>query len=66
VGLYAGEVEGFYLVLGGNQSDSVNFTLIDKARCTSMRWPKDIPIVGRPFIIPEESVREFQRSVNEA
>lgn len=41
VGFYVGEDNlGRYHVLGGNQSNSVSITPIDKERCVAMRWPK--------------------------
>lgn len=40
VGLYIGEDSLCYHVGGGNQSDSVSITRIDKARCRGIRRPK--------------------------
>ncbi|PWE52137.1 TIGR02594 family protein [Metarhizobium album] len=39
VGLYVGEDATHYHILGGNQSNSVSITRIDKARLHSIRWP---------------------------
>ena len=39
VGLYVGEGETAFHVLGGNQSDAVSITRIAKARCISVRRP---------------------------
>lgn len=39
VGLYLGENSQYYYVLGGNQSDSVSVTQIDKSRAQAFRWP---------------------------
>ncbi|OHV85818.1 TIGR02594 family protein [Ensifer sp. LCM 4579] len=39
VGLYAGEDGTHYHVLGGNQSNSVSVTRIEKTRCQAIRWP---------------------------
>jgi uncharacterized protein (TIGR02594 family) len=44
VGFYVSEDPVYYHVLGGNQSDSVNVTKIDKARCTAIRWPTGYPL----------------------
>lgn len=48
VGFYVGEDATTYHVLGGNQSNAVNVTRIEKARCVARRWPKDEPIIGAP------------------
>ncbi len=48
VGLYVGEDRDCYHVLGGNQSDTVNITRIDKGRCVARRWPKGVPVTGSP------------------
>lgn len=43
VGLYVGErAEAFY-VLGGNQSNAVSYTWIEKARLLACRWPSTVP-----------------------
>jgi uncharacterized protein (TIGR02594 family) len=39
VGFYAGEDDTAYQILGGNQSDSVCLTWIDKGRLLQSRWP---------------------------
>lgn len=39
VGLYVGEDATHYHVLGGNQSNSVSITRIDKDRLAAIRWP---------------------------
>lgn len=39
VGFYIGENSQYYFVLGGNQSDSVSITQIDKSRAIAFRWP---------------------------
>ena len=33
-----------YRVLGGNQSDSVNETWIEKSRCVAVRWPTGVAV----------------------
>lgn len=48
VGFYVGEDRTCYHVLGGNQSDMVNVTRIEKSRCVARRWPAGEPIVGGP------------------
>ena len=40
VGFYVGEDETAYQILGGNQSDSVCLTWLDKKRLVAARWPK--------------------------
>lgn len=40
VGFYVGEDETAYQILGGNQSDSVCLTWLDKKRFVAARWPK--------------------------
>lgn len=39
VGYYVGEDASCYYVLGGNQSNMVNITRIEKSRCVSIRRP---------------------------
>ena len=43
VGFYSGEDDGAYRVLGGNQSDMVNFAWIAKDRLIGARWPSTVP-----------------------
>lgn len=43
VGLYLGEDQSRFCVLGGNQGNAVSVTWIDKARLTAMRWPTGLP-----------------------
>jgi uncharacterized protein (TIGR02594 family) len=52
VGIYVGEDDTCYHVLGGNQSNMVNITRIEKARCAGIRrtaWkvaqPNDVRVV---------------------
>lgn len=40
VGYYVGEDESCYHVLGGNQSNMVNITRIEKSRCIAVRRPQ--------------------------
>lgn len=51
VGLYVGEDLAAYHVLGGNQSNSVNITRIEKARCIAIRWPSYVPVTGNPLLL---------------
>jgi uncharacterized protein (TIGR02594 family) len=44
VGLYLGEREGAYYVLGGNQSNSVNCAWIAKNRLYASRWPSQVSL----------------------
>ena len=48
VAFYVGEDAQTFHTLGGNQSDAVSITRIDKARCVGMRWPagKTLPTGG--------------------
>lgn len=39
VGFYEGHDDTTYSVLGGNQSDKVCVTRIEKSRCIAVRWP---------------------------
>lgn len=48
VAFYIGEDATHYHVLGGNQSDAVNVMRIAKDRCIARRWPRGVPVTGRP------------------
>ncbi|MCU6454361.1 TIGR02594 family protein [Sphingomonas sp. A2-49] len=48
VGLYVGEDDRAYHVLGGNQGDRVSVTRIEKARCVARRWPAGRPVILGP------------------
>lgn len=48
VGFYVGEDAGHYFVLGGNQANGVNVMKLGKTRLIASRWPKDVPVVGKP------------------
>jgi uncharacterized protein (TIGR02594 family) len=58
VALYIGEDKAAYHVLGGNQSDAVGFTRIDKARLYRVRRPayKQAPDTVRPFVLAPTGV----------
>lgn len=40
VGFYVSEDSDYYHILGGNQSNEVNITKVDKDRFVGARWPK--------------------------
>ncbi len=44
VGLYAGEDGSNFIVLGGNQSDSISLVKIAKSRLLGARWPSTYPL----------------------
>ncbi|KIP94545.1 NlpC/P60 family protein [Pseudomonas fluorescens] len=46
VGLYTGEDETAFRILGGNQSDNVCFTWVSKERFVKARWPKTAISLG--------------------
>ena len=48
VGFYHGEDASHFHMLGGNQSNAVTITRVDKSRLLSARWPADIPVTGQP------------------
>ena len=52
VGFLVGQDATRYRVLGGNQSDAVTETWIEKARCVAIRWPAGValPKPGLPTI----------------
>jgi len=49
VAFYVGEDDTAYHVLGGNQSDAVTVTRIDKSRCIAMRWPTTQKLLTKDF-----------------
>ncbi len=53
VGLYLGEREDAYYVLGGNQGNAVSEAWIAKSRLTAMRWPDDVSLhdAGGPIVL---------------
>jgi len=44
VGFLVGQNATAYRVLGGNQSDGVNETWIEKSRAVAVRWPAGVPV----------------------
>lgn len=51
VAFYVGEDATHYHVLGGNQGDAVSIMRIAKGRCIARRWPKGVPVLGRPVML---------------
>lgn len=43
IGVLVGQDSDNYLVLGGNQGDSISRTWISKDRCKAIRWPSTYP-----------------------
>lgn len=54
VGFYVGEDDTCYHVLGGNQSNQVNITRIEKSRCVARRWPRGVKWTGGPVKLTSE------------
>lgn len=48
VGFYVGEDATHYHVLGGNQGDAVTIMRLAKGRCIARRWPRGVPVLGKP------------------
>jgi len=63
VGYLVGESPTTYIVLGGNQSDSVSYTSIAKDRLLGSYWPVSGPA---PFNIPLPAKPTLKLSTNEA
>jgi uncharacterized protein (TIGR02594 family) len=49
VAFYVGEDATHYHVLGGNQGDKVSIMRLAKSRCIARRWPKGVPVIGKPM-----------------
>ena len=64
VGVLVGQTKTHYLVLGGNQGDSVSRVLIDKERCRALRWPSTFANPNIP--LPAVDAAGKPVSVNEA
>lgn len=47
VGFYVGEQGDYYRILGGNQSNAINVSLLRKNRLreNGIRWPKEFPVI---------------------
>jgi uncharacterized protein (TIGR02594 family) len=63
VGFFMGQNGGDFIVLGGNQGDSVSMVPIAKARLLTAQWPSTFP--ARPINLPQTKV-SAARSTNEA
>lgn len=64
VGFYAGEDDGAYRVLGGNQSNQVSLAWVAKDRLVATRWPATFsPVVGQSLRIAD---RQADLSTDEA
>lgn len=51
VGFYEGEDAGRYYVLGGNQSDQVKRSWLEKSRLIAARWPAGVQFTGHPIYL---------------
>jgi len=67
VGLYVGEDQDYYHILGGNQKNSVNVTKVARSRFMGARWPRGYATLQEQYA--GRIVREFSKgeiSTNEA
>ena len=64
VGFYAGEVGSYYVILGGNQSNSVTEMKIAKTRLLGARWPSTAKSLTSNTILVDKG--NFKTSRNEA
>ena len=55
VGFYAGEDNGAYQILGGNQSNSVSLTWLSKSRFVSAHWPKSAPNLTSHAVVKQRN-----------
>lgn len=63
VGLYVGEDETHYHVLGGNQGDQVCIARVPRLQLVAIRWPSEVSSYGNPVILSASSA---PASVSEA
>lgn len=56
VGFCVGESLTAWRVLGGNQSNRVCETWIEKARCIAVRWPPGAPRTAAPLVLTQAGV----------
>jgi uncharacterized protein (TIGR02594 family) len=63
VGFAVGYADGYYYVLGGNQSNSVNIVRITESRLLGARWPSTVPNPLEP--LPKMSPTDIPVSTNE-
>jgi uncharacterized protein (TIGR02594 family) len=54
VGLYVGEDDEAFNVLGGNQGDTVSVSRIEKGRMVAARWPAGLAVTGSPLRLSKE------------
>jgi uncharacterized protein (TIGR02594 family) len=62
VGFYMGETKTHFLVLGGNQTNSITISKIAKNRLLGARWPKTFPKTNKVII---SSGKGLSETVNE-
>lgn len=55
VGFYVSETSTHYNVLGGNQANSINESLVEKSRFLGARWPKTVALPTTGAIIKKAS-----------
>lgn len=60
VGFYVSEDKTTYHILGGNQSDMVNISRIEKNRFVAARWPKELMRLYKPGRI----VKQFNGKIS--
>lgn len=63
VGFLVGEDEDEYYVLGGNQSNAVNVSRLDKKRCIATRWPSSVK--NPNLTLPRLSANNIPKTTNE-
>lgn len=53
VGFIVGETKTHFLILGGNQKDSVKVMRLEKERCIAVRWPTGVPVgrIPAPYLV---------------
>lgn len=64
VGFYVSEDDTTYHILGGNQSDAVTITRVEKKRFVGARWPRGVPYP--PEAVPIKKKFDGKISYNEA
>jgi uncharacterized protein (TIGR02594 family) len=63
VGFLVGQNDSDYFVLGGNQSNSVNVSRLDKNRCIATRWPSSYE--NPRLTLPTLSSNNIPKTTNE-
>lgn len=58
VGLYIAETDRTFVVLGGNQSNSVSFTEIEKSRCSGVRrfYATSAPASAKKYLVNSSGI----------